>query len=176
MTIIDVRERDEFEAEHIDGSIFVPLSDFARLAPGVLSNIKNTDVTIICRSGKRAQLAKEMIQILGYEDKIKASVYEGGILKWKADGKPTIVHRKYHLPIMRQVQLIVGLGILLTGSASYFIDTRFLFVTLFFGAGLTLAGSTGFCGMAILLSKMPWNKAVPKEELCAASPGSKECK
>ena len=26
------------------------------------------------------------------------------------------------------------------------------------GAGLTLAGSTGWCGLAILLSKMPWNK------------------
>nr|WP_275042777.1 YgaP-like transmembrane domain [Neisseria bacilliformis] len=29
----------------------------------------------------------------------------------------------------------------------------------FVGAGLLTAGLTGFCGMAKLLSHMPWNKA-----------------
>ena len=32
-------------------------------------------------------------------------------------------------------------------------------MTGFFGAGLTLAGVTGFCGMARLVAMMPWNQA-----------------
>lgn len=34
--ILDVRERDEFEAEHVPGSISVPLSHLDSVAPGVL--------------------------------------------------------------------------------------------------------------------------------------------
>ena len=37
-----------------------------------------------------------------------------------------------------------------------------VFLCAFFGAGLTFAGSTGWCGLAILLSKMPWNRVSGK--------------
>jgi hypothetical protein len=29
---------------------------------------------------------------------------------------------------------------------------------MFFGAGLIFAGVTGFCGLALILAKMPWNR------------------
>ena len=38
--IIDVRERDEYELEHIEHSINVPLSSFSTVVPGVLPNLK----------------------------------------------------------------------------------------------------------------------------------------
>ena len=46
----------------------------------------------------------------------------------------------------------------------------FLAVPAFVGAGLMTAGVTGFCGMAQLLMRAPWNKAVyaPKVPLTAA--------
>jgi hypothetical protein len=34
----------------------------------------------------------------------------------------------------------------------------FFVVPAFFGAGLTFAGLTGFCGLARVLMKMPWNR------------------
>jgi len=34
----------------------------------------------------------------------------------------------------------------------------FLGLTGFIGAGLIFAGVTDFCGMAMLLAKMPWNR------------------
>jgi hypothetical protein len=59
---------------------------------------------------------------------------------------------------MRQVQLIIGL-LALTGSIlAMTVHANFALIPAFLGCGLTLAGSTGWCGLAILLSKMPWNK------------------
>ena len=172
--ILDVRERDEFEAEHVEHSINVPLSHFASVAPGVLHTIQQQNVFILWRSGNRAKLALDQLSQLGYSDKVSASVYDGGILEWKRQGNPTVVKRKNHLPIMRQVQLVAGLAVLLTTILGAFVNPWFLAVSGFFGAGLTVAGATGFCGMAILLAKMPWNssKASTKEELCQVSPGS----
>lgn len=170
--ILDVRERDEFDAEHIEHSINVPLSQFASVAPGVLNQLREHKVILMCRSGNRAKLAARQIEQLGYADKIHAHVFEGGILRWKTQGRPTIEKKRGHLPIMRQVQLIAGSGVLLFTVFGAFVNPWFLAGTAFFGAGLTVAGATGFCGMAHLLAWMPWNKTVPSthEELCQASP------
>ena len=39
-----------------------------------------------------------------------------------------------------------------------FVWPGFYVLSGFVGAGLTLAGITGFCGMARLLAHMPWNR------------------
>ncbi|EHC46625.1 Rhodanese-related sulfurtransferase [Salmonella enterica subsp. enterica serovar Johannesburg str. S5-703] len=39
----------------------------------------------------------------------------------------------------------------------YTVHGGFFLISGFVGAGLMLAGMTGFCGMARLLEKMPWN-------------------
>ncbi len=43
---IDVRERDEFDAEHVEHSINLPLSEFARVAPGVLRQLEGKSVGV----------------------------------------------------------------------------------------------------------------------------------
>lgn len=175
--ILDVRERDEFEAEHVEHSINVSLSHFAVTAPGVLNQLRERDVVVMCRSGNRARLAATQIVQLGYSDKVSAKVFDGGILEWKKLGRPTITKRAGHLPIMRQAQLAVGLLVLSTVLLGVLVNPWFLAGTAFVGTGLTVAGSTGFCGLANLLALMPWNKQQPgvKEELCSASPKSSGC-
>ena len=42
MVILDVREKEEFEAEHIPESISCPLSQFDMLVPGILKNTKDS--------------------------------------------------------------------------------------------------------------------------------------
>ena len=42
MVILDVREKEEFEAEHIPDSLFCPLSQLELFAPGLLKNIKDS--------------------------------------------------------------------------------------------------------------------------------------
>jgi len=173
--IIDVREKDEFDAEHIENSIFCPMSEFQRLAPGILHNLIDKEVILMCRSGRRAELCRQMIEQMGFQDKVKAKVYEGGILKWKQEGKPVVTRKKAKLPLLRQVQLVIGLGILIATYLTLKVNLNFIWLIAFFGAGLTIAGLTGFCGMAVLLSKLPYNKNLSKDELCCVSPSSGSC-
>ena len=42
---------------------------------------------------------------------------------------------------------------------AFLIHPAFLIIPAFIGAGLTFAGLTDFCGMALLLAKLPWNQA-----------------
>lgn len=160
--IIDVREQDEFEAEHIPGSILLPLSKFNEVAPGALEKIvssRSTGVVLImCRGGNRAKIAQEQIKQMGFGPQLCTEVYSGGILEWKKQGQPVVSTRKAPLPIMRQVQLVVGPAVLISALLSLFVHPAFAWLAAFFGIGLTLAGATGFCGMAELLCRMPWNR------------------
>ena len=157
--IIDVREQDEFAAEHIPGSIWVPLSQFGRSAPGVLQSLAGRRITLMCRSGNRAKLAMEQIEQLGFGGQLSAEVYPGGILEWARQGKTVETRKSAPLPIMRQVQLAAGLVVLVSAMLSLYVDRRIVWVAAFVGAGLSFAGLTGFCGLARLLAVMPWNKS-----------------
>lgn len=154
--IIDVREKDEFDAEHVEHSIHIPLSSFERQAPAVFKSLSGKSILLMCRSGKRAGLAAS--QSAGFCEGVQLEVFKGGILEWKNQGKPTVAMKKSHLPIMRQVQLIAGSLVLGGALLSHFVNPGFIFLSGFVGAGLTVAGATGFCGMAELLVRMPWNK------------------
>jgi len=161
--ILDVREKDEFDAQHVPGSIWVPLSQFSHLAPGILQTLVGRRVLIMCRSGKRASLAAQQIEQLGFSGQVSAEVFAGGILAWAEQGKSVVTRRRGHLPIMRQVQLIAGLCVLLSVLLSFQLDRRIAWLAAFIGAGLFLAGLTGFCPLAELLARMPWNKSDPRE-------------
>ncbi|MCX5792796.1 MAG: rhodanese-like domain-containing protein [Elusimicrobia bacterium] len=162
--ILDVREQEEFAAEHIQGSIWVPLSQFGHTAPGVLQSLLGRKLLIMCRSGNRAKLALEQITQLGFGGQVSAEVYQGGILEWARQGKPLITRHAAPLPIMRQVQITAGLIVLASVVLGFTVAPAIAWVAAFVGAGLTFAGVTGFCGLAKLLALMPWNKAVPEQD------------
>jgi hypothetical protein len=56
------------------------------------------------------------------------------------------------------VQLSIGLTVLLGTVLGYFVHPYFLILSAFFGLGLINAGLTGWCGLALLMAKMPWNQ------------------
>jgi 3-mercaptopyruvate sulfurtransferase SseA len=120
--------------------------------------LKHHSVLLMCRSGNRAKLALEKLKQLQLIDLSKTEVFQGGILEWKKQGRPIEGEASLPLPLMRQVQLVSGLmagvGSLLALSS----HPNWIYLPLFVGTGLTVAGSTGFCGMALLLQKMPWNR------------------
>ena len=82
---------------------------------------------------------------------------EGGILAWQKAGL-RLTKGKKRLSIERQVQLTVGLGVLSSIGLGLTVSRWFLAVGAFLGAGLTFAGLTGNCGLALLLEKAAWNK------------------
>jgi hypothetical protein len=68
---------------------------------------------------------------------------------------------------MRQVQITIGA---ISGGGALMallVNAKFAVIPLFMGCGLLMAGITGFCGLAVLMAKMPWNKvASPKGSSC----------
>lgn len=152
--LIDVREPDEFQREHIKGAVLMPLSRFdAAKAAGLAS--AGQRVVMQCKSGKRSADACRMAGGAGYQ----VSMLSGGIEGWKREGLPVEVNSGApRISVMRQVQLVIGAGVLAGSGLAWFIDPRFLVVPAFFGAGLVFAGASGTCGLATLLGMMPWNR------------------
>lgn len=156
--IIDVRERDEFLSEHIEGSINIPLTDFPTHAPGVLRQVADRPLLFMCRGGNRARLAVDSLKTIPVTLQHPPQVFDGGILAWQNKGLPVVKLRAARLPIIRQVHLCAGLLVLVGAVLALTINLWWAVLPAFVGAGLTLAGATGFCGMAMLLAKAPWNR------------------
>lgn len=80
--LIDVREREEFEAEHIAGAQLHPLSSFD---PHTLPQAGGM-LILQCGSGKRSAAAMQRCKAAGVPCR---GHLKGGILAWKAAGLTT---------------------------------------------------------------------------------------
>ena len=77
---------------------------------------------------------------------------------WRKAGLPTAVDTRQPIELQRQVQIGAG-GLTLLGTLLGLTASPWFFaVPLFVGTGLLFAGITGFCGMALLLQRAPWNQ------------------
>jgi rhodanese-related sulfurtransferase len=149
-----VRTPVEHEEMHIAGSRLMPLDKLDAAAVKAAA-AGNESCVLICRSGRRAEQAYEKLRAAGCGN---LAILEGGVTDWESAGLPLERGTRRNLPLMRQVQLVIGV-LALTGSIlALTVHKNFALIPAFLGAGLTMAGSTGWCGLAILLSKMPWNK------------------
>lgn len=152
--IVDVREPGEFSAEHIACAVSVPL---AQVASGGLRGLpQNHAVVFQCQRGKRAEQACSVIR--SAKEWKNACLMEGGLDAWKAAGLP-VVRAAPGLPVQRQVHLAVGLGVVAGILGGTFIHPALYAAAGAFGCGLAFAGLTGWCGLALLLKKAPWNTA-----------------
>ncbi|MBK7748110.1 MAG: rhodanese-like domain-containing protein [Candidatus Obscuribacter sp.] len=149
-TLIDVRSPIEYEVEHIDGAINIPLD---KLETRISEVPRQGELVVICRSGKRAERGAYTLAGQGFNPK----VLSGGMLAWR-EAKLPVIEGKKMLPIERQIQLVVGLGVLTGVLLGVLVDRWFLLIPAFFGAGLTFAGLSGTCALGILLGKAPWNQ------------------
>lgn len=142
----------EYKEKHIKGVRSVPLDT---LHSRIDELNKKKTVYIHCRSGNRGRQAIEKLQSLGVTAELVN--VEGGLLAWEEAGYETGSHTS-RLPIMRQV--FIGAGGLVLGGVllTHFVGYVFILIPLFVSLGLLVSGLTGWCGMALLLSKMPWNK------------------
>jgi rhodanese-related sulfurtransferase len=82
----------------------------------------------------------------------------GGILAWQQAGLPVEKDAKAPIDVMRQVQITAGSLVMLGVALGWFVSPWFFILSAFVGAGLAVAGITNTCGMAMMLSKMPWNR------------------
>jgi len=159
--IVDVREPAEHAAEKIANSHLLPLSEITKSA---LPKSANQKLVLHCRSGGRSKKACE--KLLSEDPNLEIYNLEGGISSWQASGCEVETSGKFFLPLDRQVQLTIGLGVLIGSLLGYFVNETFFLLSGFFGAGLIFAGLSGYCGLAIFMAKMPWNKASQKVTSC----------
>jgi rhodanese-related sulfurtransferase len=161
--MIDVRTPVEHEEVHIDGVQLMPLD---KLDPSIVRNSLPAGATcvVICGSGGRATRAAQSLRDAGCGGIV---VLEGGMTAWQQAGLPVVHSERKHLPLMRQVQLVIGTMVLAGTLLSQFVDPRFIWLAVFMGAGMVFAGASGWCGLAILLSKMPWNRTTSSGKSCS---------
>ena len=144
--LVDVREADEFARRHVKGAVSRPLSLFD---PDRLPVFETKATIFTCRTGMRLASA-----VSG-----EAYVLSGGIDAWAAAGLEVEEDRVAPLEMMRQVQIAAGALILLGVALGFAVNPGFFALAGLVGLGLTVAGLTGYCGMARVLAFAPWNQA-----------------
>jgi len=156
--LLDVRTPAEHEQIHVPGVHLVPLDRLdATELEGVAGFSKETPLYILCHSGGRAKQAAEKLSRAGYQNCV---VVEGGTSAWAASGLPVVRGTSKVIALERQVRIAAGALVLSGVLLSHFVNPAFIWLSGFVGAGLIFAGVTDWCGMGILISKMPWNARV----------------
>ena len=154
--LIDIREADEHAREKIPGARHLPLS---RLDEADLAVHQGKPVIFHCKSGARTQAnAPRLAGKLG--ETCEAFVVEGGLDAWRKAGLPVVSDRHQPLELQRQVQIGAGSLAFVGTLLGLLVSSWFFAVPAFVGAGLIMAGVTGFCGMARILMRAPWNRSV----------------
>jgi rhodanese-related sulfurtransferase len=144
--LIDIRDADEYLREHIPEADLAPLSVLEQ--SGLPPKLRREQIIFHCQAGKRTS---------NNADKLAAIAAPAEIFLLE-DGIDVAVNKSQPLPLMRQVQIAAG-GLILIGVVlGYTVNSGFFLLSGFVGAGLLIAGISGFCGMARLLDKMPWNQ------------------
>ena len=153
--LVDIRERDEYAREHIPGVRHLALS---QLDVADLAALRGRAVIFHCRSGARTRSNAAALAAKA-DETCDVFMLDGGLEGWRKAGLPTVVDRRQPIELQRQVQIGAG-GLALLGTIlGLTVSPWFLAVPLFVGGGLMFAGLTGFCGMALLLQRAPWNRA-----------------
>lgn len=151
--LVDVREPSEHQANNIDCATLSPLSCFST---DKLPKTNGRKLVIHCHSGKRSMNICE--RIVAENPDVDVYNLEGGILAWNQCGEETTKTGKSCLPLDQQVQLTIGISLLVGSVLGFFLSPLFFLLTGLLGLGLTFAGLTGFCGLAMVMAKMPWNQ------------------
>lgn len=79
INLIDCREPHEYAEANIGGRL-VPLGKFQTMQLEDLEDLKDEEVIVHCRSGKRSMMACMILDQMGFRDTYNV---EGGILAWQ---------------------------------------------------------------------------------------------
>ncbi|MAF28667.1 MAG: hypothetical protein CL820_09515 [Croceicoccus sp.] len=147
--LVDIRGPDEFARESIPGARNVPVTDIDRM------ETSGTPVVYHCRSGARTQANAARLSAAAGAD---CYMIEGGLDAWRQAGFDVAKDTGQPIELMRQVQIAAGSLALLGVVLGFLVGPGFFGLSAFVGAGLMVAGITGWCGMATMLRHMPWNR------------------
>lgn len=116
---------------------------------------KDARCVVICAKGGRASNAAKQLAAAGMTN---LQVLEGGITAWESGGLPVQSNGKKVMSLDRQVRIAIGVIVLIGFAIGHWINSNGYWLCAFMGAGLIFAGVTDFCGLALILAKVPWNR------------------
>jgi rhodanese-related sulfurtransferase len=150
--VVDVREFSEFNNERIGEARLMPLSNFEAHA----DEIDHTKpVYLMCRSGNRAKQAAEKLAKRGFTD---IHVVAGGMAAWTGASLPVVRGESNVWSLERQARFAAGSIVLIGVLLGFLISPYLYFISALIGAGLIFSAITDWCGMAMVLARLPWNK------------------
>jgi phage shock protein E len=79
--VLDVRTPEEFAAGHVPGAVNIPHDELPnRIAE--ITNAKNKDVVVYCRTGRRAAIAEDTLAAHGFK---RVMHLDGDMIKWNEE-------------------------------------------------------------------------------------------
>lgn len=154
--LLDVRTPAEHAEVHVPGVHCMPLD---RLDPARLASTdgfsKDAPIYLLCKGGGRATQAAEKLEKAGFT---QCCVVEGGTQAWADAGLPVNRGGGKIMSLERQVRIAAGTLVLTGVILGTWVHPGFYGLSAFVGAGLVFAGITDWCGMGLLLGRMPWNQ------------------
>jgi rhodanese-related sulfurtransferase len=158
--IIDVRTAAEVESQSLEGSAHFPLQDIncEKIKTYLLEQGHDPEqpIYMLCASGQRATRAAEQLK-----DDLDCPlvIIEGGIGALTAAGISIQQGSGKTISLERQVRITAGSLVVVGVILGSLLNPGFYAIAAFVGAGLVFAGITDSCAMAMLLARMPWNRA-----------------
>jgi rhodanese-related sulfurtransferase len=162
--LIDVRTPAEYATLHAEGAVSVPLD---QLSLAALPEGDRRPIYVICQSGARGARACERLQAGGVTDVYNIA---GGTSAWQQCGLPVVAGERGVISLERQVRIAAGSLVLLGEVLGWHVHAAFHAIAVFVGVGLVFAGITDWCGMALFLARMPWNRAAVQKPPGPANP------
>ena len=150
--LVDVREQMEFAGGRVSGASSLPLGELEERHKE-LDHSK--PIYVMCRTGRRSAEAQQRLRSLGFTNVINVA---GGIEAWKKEDLPMERDEHAAWSIERQVRFTAGLLVLTGVLLSVFIHPYFIFLSGLIGFGLAFTATIDWCGMGLLIAKMPWNR------------------
>jgi rhodanese-related sulfurtransferase len=85
INLIDCREAHEYEEANL-GGLLLPLGKIQTMQVDEIEDLKDEEVIIYCRSGRRSMMACMMLDQMGFTNTFNVT---GGILEWQEKFGPT---------------------------------------------------------------------------------------
>ncbi len=153
--LVDVREPGEYHSGHLKGALNIPMEQAAS-SEIVLSDRR--PLVLVCQRGARAA---QVYQRIGTR-RSDTRVLEGGTTEWQRRGFPlegvTTGATGGIWSLERQIRFTAGL-LTLFGAAGSLVWHPLLLLAIIVGGGLMFTSAINWCGMGIVLARMPWNRS-----------------
>ncbi|HQY88596.1 MAG TPA: rhodanese-like domain-containing protein [Tepidisphaeraceae bacterium] len=165
LRLLDVRSPAEFSSVHAAGACLIPLDELSPSSIASAGLKSDETVYVLCQSGGRAAIACERLASMGINNAVRV---EGGTIAWEKASLPVIRGTQGGISIERQVRIAAGAVMLIGLLLAWLVHPAFVALSTFVGAGLIFSGITNYCGLGLMLAKLPFNRRA--KPLSAAKP------